>query len=68
MTTQLSFSVSEHIDDDTDDTDRTIQYGTFSRVWAEEGELDELRLAAFPSKPLKLFLPLAAVAGIAPLR
>ena len=39
MTTQLSFSVSEHTDDD---IDKPIQYGTFSRDWAEEEELDEL--------------------------
>ena len=39
MTTQLSFSVSEQIDAE---TDKPIQYGTFSRDWAEEEELDEL--------------------------
>lgn len=39
MTTQLSFSVNEHIDDE---TDKPIQYGTFSRDWVEEDELDEL--------------------------
>ena len=39
MTTQLSFSVSELTDDE---TDKPIQYGTFSRGWAEEDELDEL--------------------------
>ncbi len=39
MTTQLSFSVSELTDDE---TDKPIQYGTFSRDWAEEDELDEL--------------------------
>ena len=39
MTTQLSFSVSEHIDDE---TNKAVQYGTFSRDWAEEEELDEL--------------------------
>ncbi len=39
MTTTLSFSVSECIDDE---TGKTVQYGTFSRDWAEEEELDEL--------------------------
>ena len=39
MTTQLSFSITEHADDQ---TDKSIQYGTFSRDWAEEEELDEL--------------------------
>jgi tetratricopeptide (TPR) repeat protein len=39
MTTQLSFSVSEQIDDE---TDKPIQYGTFSREWSEEEELHEL--------------------------
>ena len=39
MTTQLSFSVNEQIDAE---TDKPIQYGTFSRDWAEEEELDEL--------------------------
>ena len=39
MTTQLSFSVREDTDDD---TDKPVQYGTFSRDWAEEEELDEL--------------------------
>ena len=39
MTTQLSFLVAEHIDAD---TDKPVQYGTFSRDWAAEEELDEL--------------------------
>ncbi len=39
MTTQLSFSVDEQLDDE---TDKPIQYGRFSRDWAEEEELDEL--------------------------
>jgi tetratricopeptide (TPR) repeat protein len=39
MTTQLSFSVSDLADDE---TDKLIQYGTFSRDWAQEDELDEL--------------------------
>jgi len=39
MTTQLSFSVHEDTDDE---TDKLIHYGTFSRNWAEEEELDEL--------------------------
>jgi tetratricopeptide (TPR) repeat protein len=39
MTTPLSFSVTEHIDDE---TNKLIQYGTFSRDWAEGDELDEL--------------------------
>ena len=39
MTTQLSFSVDEHVDDE---TNKTVQYGTFSRDWSEEVELDEL--------------------------
>ncbi|PIY29750.1 MAG: hypothetical protein COZ09_03130 [Comamonadaceae bacterium CG_4_10_14_3_um_filter_60_42] len=39
MTTQLSFSVREDTDDE---TDKFIQHGTFSRNWAEEEELDEL--------------------------
>ena len=39
MTTQLSFSVDEQLDDE---TDKPIQYGTFSRDWAEEDKLDEL--------------------------
>jgi len=39
MTTQLSFSVEEQLDAE---TDKPIQYGTFSRDWAEEEELDEL--------------------------
>jgi tetratricopeptide (TPR) repeat protein len=39
MTTQLSFSVREDADDE---TDKQIQHGTFSRDWAEEEELDEL--------------------------
>ena len=39
MTTQLNFSVREDTDDE---TDKPIQYGTFSRDWAEEDELDEL--------------------------
>jgi tetratricopeptide (TPR) repeat protein len=39
MTTQLNFSVREDTDDE---TDKLIQYGTFSRDWAEEEELDEL--------------------------
>ena len=39
MTTQLNFSVDEQLDDE---TDQLIQYGTFSRDWAEEEELDEL--------------------------
>ncbi len=39
MPTQLSFSVQE----DTDyETDKPVQYGTFSRDWTEEEELDEL--------------------------
>ena len=40
MTTQLNFSVDEQLDDE---TDKPIQYGTFSRNWAEEDELDELQ-------------------------
>jgi hypothetical protein len=40
MTTQLNFSVSEHPDAE---TDKPIHYGTFSRNWAEEEELDELQ-------------------------
>ena len=39
MTTQLSFSVSEQLDAE---TDKPVQHGTFSRDWAEEEELDEL--------------------------
>ncbi len=39
MTTQLSFSVSEQLDVE---TDKPVQYGTFSRDCAEEEELDEL--------------------------
>ena len=39
MTTQLNFSVYEQLDDE---TDKPVQYGTFSRDWAEEEELDEL--------------------------
>jgi hypothetical protein len=39
MTTQLSFSVNEHIDAE---TDKPVRFGTFSRDWAEEDELDEL--------------------------
>ena len=39
MTNQLSFSVDEQLDDE---TDKPIQYGTFSRDWTEEEELDEL--------------------------
>jgi hypothetical protein len=39
MTTQLSFSITEHADDE---TNKPIQYGTFSRDLAEEEELDEL--------------------------
>jgi tetratricopeptide (TPR) repeat protein len=39
MTTQLSFSVVEQLDAE---TNKPIQYGTFSRDWAEEEELDEL--------------------------
>lgn len=39
MTTQLSFSVSEQLDAA---TGKPIHYGTFSRDWAEEEELDEL--------------------------
>ena len=39
MTTQLSFSVSEHIDAE---TNKTVQHGAFSRDWAEEEDLDEL--------------------------
>ena len=39
MTTQLSFSVDEQLDAE---TDKPIQYGTFCRDWAEEEELDEL--------------------------
>ena len=39
MTTQLNFSVDEQIDTE---THKPIQYGTFSRDWAEEDELDEL--------------------------
>ena len=39
MSTQLSFSVNEHIDTE---TDKPIQYGTFSRDRTEEDELDEL--------------------------
>ena len=40
MTTQLNFSVHEETDDE---TDKLIHYGTFSRGWAEEDELDELQ-------------------------
>jgi len=40
MTTQLSFSVR---DDTDDETNKHIHYGTFSRNWAEEEELDELQ-------------------------
>ncbi|MDD2810626.1 hypothetical protein [Rhodoferax sp.] len=39
MTIQLNFSVDEQLDAE---TDKPIQYGTFSRDWAEEDELDEL--------------------------
>ena len=39
MTTQLSFSVNEQLDAE---TNKPVQYGTFSRDWAEEQELDEL--------------------------
>ena len=39
MSTQLSFSVSEDHDAE---TNKTVQYGTFSRNWAEEVELDAL--------------------------
>lgn len=39
MTTQLSFSVRADTDDE---TNKPIQYGTFTRDWAEEDELDEL--------------------------
>lgn len=39
MTTQLSFSVREDTDDE---TNKQIQYGTFSRNWTEEEEFDEL--------------------------
>jgi tetratricopeptide (TPR) repeat protein len=39
MTTQLNFSVHE---DTGDETNKSVQYGTFSRDWAEEDELDEL--------------------------
>jgi tetratricopeptide (TPR) repeat protein len=39
MTTQLSFSVREDTDDE---TDKLIHYGTFSRDWTEEEVLDEL--------------------------
>lgn len=39
MTTQLNFSVDEQLDAE---TDKTVQYGTFFRDWAEEEELDEL--------------------------
>ena len=39
MTTPLSFSVNAHIDDE---TNKSIQYGTFSRDWAEEEALDAL--------------------------
>ena len=39
MTAQLSFSVREDTDDE---TNKAFQYGTFSRDWAEEEELDEL--------------------------
>ena len=38
MTTQLNFSVHEETDDE---TDKLIHYGTFSRGWAEEDELDD---------------------------
>ena len=39
MTTTLSFSVCEYTDDE---TGKPVQYGTFSRDWDEEEELDEL--------------------------
>jgi hypothetical protein len=39
MTTQLSFSVVEQLDDE---TNNPTQRGTFFRDWAEEEELDEL--------------------------
>jgi hypothetical protein len=39
MTTQLNFLVDEQLDAE---TNKPIQYGTFSRDWAEEEELDEL--------------------------
>ena len=39
MTTQLNFLVSEQLDAE---TNKTIQYGTFCRDWAEEEALDEL--------------------------
>ena len=39
MPTQLNFSVRENTDDE---TDKPVQYGTFSRDWSEEEELDEL--------------------------
>ena len=39
MTTQLNFSVDEQLDAE---IDKPVQYGTFSRDWAEEDELDEL--------------------------
>jgi hypothetical protein len=40
MTIQLSFSVREDTDDE---THKLIHYGTFSRDWAEEEDLDELQ-------------------------
>jgi tetratricopeptide (TPR) repeat protein len=39
MTTQLSFSVDEQLDAE---TDKTVQYGTFFRDWSEEEKIDEL--------------------------
>ena len=50
MTTQLSFSVREDTDDfahsgcllSTQHSDLSTVFGTFSRDWAEEEELDEL--------------------------
>lgn len=39
MTYQLSFSISEDTDGE---TNKPVQYGTFSRDWTEEDELDEL--------------------------
>ena len=50
MTTQLSFSVREGTDDfahsgcllSTQHSDLSTVFGTFSRDWAEEEELDEL--------------------------
>ena len=58
MTTQLNFSVSEQLDAE---TDKPIHYGTFSREWSEEEELDKLLdRAATASAPAPAPATLAA--------